>query len=265
MSAIHDRNSIVGYKVLYFGMNHSISFMRRNFSQGKRMENERNEITMRITRNFMNAMMLGSQRTSRRKHRMDSLQTNNSLYPNRFMNTRAINQASKTQTTYQNMKNNAGELQGAALKLTEGGDNSIFAKAKQSGSTVEITKQVQNFVTYYNGMVRSLQSGSSRVDNSYLGMVNAYSTMYQSALKDTGVTRQVDGTLTVDEKTLQQASLEQLQKAWGSNNSFTVKVGQTAAYIQNNAVSNLNSLVDNTYSSLLRSYGNNGNFFNFWL
>lgn len=220
---------------------------------------------MRITRNYMSALLFGRQRTSTRNHMMDSLQTNNSLYTSRFMNTSAINQASKTQTTYQNMKNNAGELQNLALKLTDSGENSLFSKAEQSGSTAEITKKVQDFVVSYNGMVRNLQSGSSRVDSSYLRMVNAYSSMHQAALKNTGVTRQADGTLSVDEKTLQQASLEQLQKAWGSSGSFTVKAGQTAAYVQNNAVSNLNSLISNTYSSLLGNYGSSGNFFNFWL
>ena len=54
------------------------------------------------------------------------------------------------------MKNNAGELQNAALKLTNTGEDSIFARAKESGSTAEVTKQVKEFVNRYNTVVRNL-------------------------------------------------------------------------------------------------------------
>ena len=225
---------------------------------------------MRITRNFMSAKLFGNNRTmSNRKHMMDRLQSSNvsvNVFNQGLLgNDRISSRTSNTSLIYQNMKNNAGELQSAASKLVYSGDNSVFAKAEKNGNTDEVTEQIQDFVTYYNDMVRSLKNSNSRVDGSYRNMLNSYATMYQSALKETGITKQTDGTLSIDEKTLQEASMEQLQNAWGGNNSFAAKAGTTAAYVRTSAVSNLNSLITNSYSNLLRGYGNSGNFFNFWM
>lgn len=215
---------------------------------------------MRVTRNYMSALMNAN------KNRSSSLL--NSLSKKsagRYMaSTTSTVKSSSTLSVYQNMKNNAGEVQSAASKLTNAGDNSIFAKAKESGDTSEITKQVKEFVSSYNSMVQNLKNGTSRVDTSYLNQLNSYATMHRNALQATGVTKRSDGTLTVDDKTLNSASLEQLEQTWGSGSGFATKAGTTAAYIQSSAVSSMNSLVNNSYSSLLRNFGSSGSFFNFW-
>lgn len=199
--------------------------------------------------------------SSRRRALSRSSKNNASRY---LTNTSTANKTNSTMAVYQNMKNNAGEVQYAASKLTNAGDNSLFAKAKESGDTTEVTKQVKEFVNQYNNMVRNLKNGNSRVDSSYLNQLNSYATMNRNALQATGVTKQSDGTLSVDDKTLQGASLEQLQKAWGSSSSFAAKAGTTAAYVQSSAVSSLNSLMNNSYSNLLRNFGTSGSFFNFF-
>lgn len=217
---------------------------------------------MRISRNYMSALMNANKTASSRRRALSrSSKTNASRY---LTNTSTANKTNSTMTTYQNMRNNAGEVQSAASKLTNAGDNSLFAKAKESGDTTEVTKQVKEFVNQYNNMVRSLKNGNSRVDSSYLNQLNSYATMNRNALQATGVTKQSDGTLTVDDKALQGASLEQLQKAWGSSSSFAAKAGTTAAYVQSSAVSSLNSLMNNSYSNLLRNFGTSGSFFNFF-
>lgn len=220
---------------------------------------------MRISRNYMNALMNANKtRGSRRRMQNRSNKYNASSYLTNTISSSRTNKANSTMNVYQNMKNNAGEVQYAASKLTNSGDNSLFAKAKESGDTTEVTKEIKEFVNSYNNMVRSLKNGNSRVDNSYLNQLNSYSMMNRNTLQATGVTRQSDGTLTVNDKALNAASLEQLQKAWGSNSSFTAKAGTTAAYVQSSAVSSLNSLVNNSYSNLLRNFGSSGSFFNFW-
>lgn len=218
---------------------------------------------MRVTRNYMSAMLgIGnSKKTSGKRRMMDRL---TSTGTNRLLNTQSANKASGTQATYLNMKNNAGELQNAASKLTDTGEDSLFAKAKESGDTSAVTKQVKEFVSHYNATVRSLRSGNSRVDNSYLNQLNANASMHRSALQATGVTKNADGTLSVNEKTLLSASVEQLEKAWGGSSSFAAKTTSAAANVQSNAVSSLNSLVSNSYSNLLRNFGARGNYFNFW-
>lgn len=218
---------------------------------------------MRVTRNYMNALMAANKKNSTRRSRL----TNRTQVTgqNRFLNTNAVNKTNSAQTTYQNIKNSAGEMQSIASKLTDTGENSIFAKAKESGDTTEITKQVKEFVNQYNNMVRNMKTSGSRVDNSYLNQLNAYGTMHRNALQATGVTKQADGTLSVDERVLGRTSVEQLEATWGSSSSFAAKAGSVAANVQANAVSSMNSLINNSYSNLLRNFGTSGNFFNFFM
>lgn len=217
---------------------------------------------MRVSRSFMSAMLgIGNKSTSKKSRMMNRLNTNGA---NRFLSTQSANKTNSTQAIYQNMKNNAGELQSIASKLTDTGSDSLFAKAKESGDTSAVTKQVKEFVDKYNGMVRNMRSGGSRVDNSYLNQLNANATMYRSALQATGVTKNADGTLSVNDKTLSAASIEQLEKAWGTGSSFAAKTSAAAANVQANAVSSMNNLMANSYSNLLRNYGTSGNYFNFF-
>lgn len=217
---------------------------------------------MRVTRNFMSAMLgIGSNTSAGRRHRMSSLQPAGA---SRILNTGKTGQTGNSSTIYQNMKTYAGEVQYTASELTKTGDDSLFAKAKESGDTTGITKQVKEFVNQYNGMVRSLKSSGSRVDNSYLNQLNANAMMCRSALQATGVTKNSDGTLSVNDKALKSASLEDLEKAWGSGTSFAAKTSAAAENVQANAVSGMNNLINNSYSNLLKNFGTKGNFFNFF-
>lgn len=217
---------------------------------------------MRVSRGFMSGMLgIGSKSNTKKSRMMDRLSTSGA---NRFLNTQSSNKTNSTHAVYQNMKNNAGELQSIASKLTNAGDDSLFAKAQESGDTSAVTKQVKEFVDKYNGMVRNMRSAGSRVDNSYLNQLNAYTTMYRSALQATGVSKNADGTLSVNDKILSGASVEQLKKAWGESTSFAAKAGAAAVNVQENAVSSMNNLITNSYSNLLRNYGTRGNYFNFF-
>ena len=196
---------------------------------------------------------IGSNTSASRRHRMSSLQPTGA---SRILNAGKTGQTGNSSTIYQNMKTYAGEVQYTASELTKTGDDSLFAKAKESGDTTGITKQVKEFVNQYNGMVRSLKS--------YLNQLNANAMMCRSALQATGVTKNSDGTLSVNDKALKSASLEDLEKAWGSGTSFAAKSSAAAENVQANAVSGMNNLINNSYSNLLKNFGTRGNFFNFF-
>ncbi len=204
---------------------------------------------------------IGGRTSGSRRHRMSTLQPTGA---DRILGAGQTNKTQASQAVYQNMKKYAGEVQYTASELTKTGDDSLFAKAKESGDTTGITKQVKEFVDNYNGMVRSLKSSGSRVDNSYLNQLNTNAMMFRSALENTGVTRNADGTLSVNDKALKGATLEQLEKAWGSNSSFVTKTNAAAENIQANAVDGMNNLINNSYSNLLKNFGTRGNYFNFW-
>lgn len=217
---------------------------------------------MRVSRGFMGAMLgLNNNKSNTKKSRMMNRLSANTT--NRLLGTQSANKTNSTQSNYLSMKENAGEVQNIASKLTDTGEDSLFAKAEESGDTTAVTKQIKEFVSKYNGMVRNLKSSGGRVDNSYLNQLNANAKMYRSALQATGVSQNADGTLSVNDKTLSGASVEQLKKAWGTG-SFAAKTSSAAANVQSNAVSGMNNLIANSYSNLLRSYGSRGNYFNFW-
>ncbi len=217
---------------------------------------------MRVSRGFMSAMLgLNSNKNSTRRSRMmDRYNTNTA---NRFLGTQSANKTNSTQSNYMSMKENAGEVQSIASKLTDTGEDSLFAKAEESGDTTAVTKQIKDFVNKYNGMVRNLKTSGGRVDNSYLNQLNANAKMYRSTLQATGVSQNADGTLSVNDKTLAGASVDQLKKAWGPG-AFATKTSSAAANVQSNAVNGMNNLIANSYSNLLRGYGSKGNYFNFW-
>lgn len=219
-------------------------------------------INMRISRNYMSALMASNKSSASKRRMTNSLLSSNK---NRYMNSLSNKtSAASTPAVYQNMKSNAASLQNTAFKLSDTGEDSIYAKAEESGDTTQITKSVKDFVNQYNSVIRNLKSGGSRIDNSYLNQLNSYASMHRNALKETGVTQNSDGTLSVNEKTLQKASVEQLRKTWGSESSFAGKAGTVAVNVQSNAISSMNSMINNSYSSLLRNFGASGGFFNFW-
>ena len=224
---------------------------------------------MRITRNYLNALMAANKNTSGRRMSSGSSFASsvnnryNSRYGNRY-NNQANGLNGSSHALYLNMKNNAGELQVMANKLSDTGEDSIYAQAEESGDTSKITGLVKDFVSQYNSTVRSLKSSNSRVDNSYLSQFNSYAAMHRNALSAVGVTRNSDGTLSINDKTLNGASVEQLRKTFGESASFGAKAAQTAVNVQYNAVTGLNSMINNSYSSLLKNFGISGGFFNFF-
>ena len=216
---------------------------------------------MRISRNYMNALMASNKNTGKNR-------TSNSKFMSTLNNRYNAKTNSQTGGTtyaaYQNMKTNAANLQTTSSKLSDTGEDSIYAKAEESGDTSQITKLVKDFVNQYNSTVRSLKSTNSRVDNSYLNQLNSYAMMHRNALQTSGVTKNSDGTLSINDKTLQAASVEQLKQTFGSGSSFGAKAGQVAVNVQYNAVTGMNSMINNSYSSLLRNFGISGGFFNFF-
>ncbi len=221
-------------------------------------------IEVRISRNYMSALMAANKGKSSSRKRMTNSLLSTNKYSNRYNTQTNKTTGTNAATTYMNMKDNAGKLQSAANKLLDTGDNSIYAKAEESGDTNQITRQVKEFVNQYNSTVRDLKSAGGRVDTSYYNQMTSYASMYRNALEASGVTRNSDGTLSVNENALKKASVEQLKQTWGGSSSFAARAGQVATNVQYNAVTSMNSMINNSYSSLLRNFGASGGFFNFW-
>lgn len=104
-----------------------------------------------------------------------------------------------------------------ALKSTK--KDSIYDKARESGNTDQIVSDVKSFVNQYNNMLDDLEESGTRSDQLVLTQLNG---MFRSSERDlalTGVTRNADGRLVVDEKKLEAADVDTLEK-YGAETDF---------------------------------------------
>ena len=230
---------------------------------------------MRVTRNYMNGLLGANNNSStsllqralsrnskgKKTNRSALLNTvnkrNNLLTPN-------IANTAQKQKLYYNMKYHAGQVMEYADKLTDKGDKSLFAQARESGDTAEIVSNIKSFVSQYNSLLTNLRDSGTTMDNSYLSQLNGISKLNSSALTSCGLTRNADGTLTIDEEKLAATDIDTLEKVWNANSSFAGRTALWADSIESSAERNMEAKASSSYSSLFNNYGNSGNYFNYF-
>lgn len=234
---------------------------------------------MRVTRNYMSGLLgrnnsasgsysllqsaLSRSSKSKRVSRNTLLtKANNSR--SSILGSNAIKSTANTQKLYYNMKYHAGQVAEYADKLTNKDKTSLFAKAKESGDTSEIVSNIKGFVSQYNSMMQNLQDSGSRTDNTYMAQLNSIARMNSSELASCGVSRNSDGTLSVDDKKLAAADIDTLQKVWNGSSSFPARTALWADSVESSAERNMSAQASNTYSNLFNNYGSSGNYFNFF-
>ena len=230
---------------------------------------------MRVTRNYMNNLLGGNgsnttsllqralNRSTRNKKtsRADLL---NSVNKRNNLLTQNVKTAAQTQKLYYNMKYHAGQVMDYADKLTDKSDNSLFAKAKESGDTSEIVSNIKSFVAQYNSMLADLKESGTRTDNTYLTQLNSITSLNKADLASCGVSRNADGTLTVDDDKLAKADIETLEKVWNGKSGVAARASMWADSVESSAESNMTAQASNSYSNLFKNYGNSGKYFNYF-
>lgn len=244
---------------------------------------------MRVTRNYMSGLLNGNSsmsgtssllqralsRSSKSKRASRSALLTNSRRTNNFY-ANSVKNTANTQKLYYNMKYHAGQVIDYADKLTDRSDTSLFAKAKESGETAEVVSTIKGLVGQYNSMLQNLKESGGRADDSYVTQLNNISRMNGSELASCGVKRNLDGSLTVDEKKLAATDFETLEKVWNGNSSFAGRAALWADSVESSAERNMkaqasssysnlfNNYSNNNYSNLFNNYGNSGNYFNYF-
>lgn len=241
---------------------------------------------MRITRNYRDGMVnvrknsknsqtsllqsaLSRSSTSSRANRLASLLGNKkNTATSGLTNRNFVNSASKSQKFYYDMQYHARQVGEYADALQSSEKDSVYDKARESGSTEQIVSDINSFVKQYNNMLDDLRESGSRTDTAYLTQLNSLSRVAEKDLAATGVTRRADGTLVVDEKKLGAADIDTLEKVWGGN-SFAKRAGAKAGTVEAVAERNIEAEKSSTYSPFDRTnlYGSSGsssgNYFNY--
>lgn len=226
---------------------------------------------MRVTRNYRSAMLNQRKRESKssliqtalnrsslnsRANRLQNLLGNSKtskvgdLFNREFISSPQTSQ--KSQKLYYDMKYHAGQVEeyGQALKKTE--KDSIYDKARESGSTEKIVADIKSFVTQYNHMLDDLKESGTRTDANFLNQLNNMSRAGERELSQTGVTRLSDGTLAIDEKKLLAADVDTLEKVWGAN-GFPAKAAARAGSVEAAAEKNIEAEKSTTYNPFAKS------------
>lgn len=234
---------------------------------------------MRIPRNYASALLSGRNRTggsysllqsalsrSSRGRRLSnrSAQALSGLrQTNNVFDSTALGAADK-QKLYYNMKYHAQQVCEYGNKLADQSKNSLFAKAKESGSNAEIVANIKGLVGQYNSMLGNLRESGTRTDSNYLSQLNSITGMNSSELASCGVTRKTDGTLAVDEEKLAAADLTTLEKVWGGKSGFGGRASLWADSVETTAERSMEAQASSSYSKLFNNYGSSGNYFNFF-
>lgn len=238
---------------------------------------------MRITRNYRNGLMSAKKANENTSLLRKSLSRNssskksgraaailNGINKTGSSGSRNFITGAKTEKFYYDMKYHAGQVEEYAEALSDNEKDSLYDKAKESGSTAEIQAKIKGFVNQYNNMLSDLAESGSRTDNSLRTQINNISRNYGTQLASTGVTRRADGTLVIDEEKLAETDVETLRKVWGGKNGFADQASRRADSVAATAEQNMKAQASSSYtnpfdrSNLYANYGSKGNYFNFF-
>ena len=122
------------------------------------------------------------------------------------------------------------------------GADSLFQKAEEEKSTKELTSEIQKMVDAYNDTLEQLKKSGGAMNEFYKEELKSLVDGNAEALKAVGITKDKDGSLKVDSKTLKEADLESLRKAVGNGSDFTQKVSYVSSRVSANASAYADSL-----------------------
>ena len=171
--------------------------------------------------------------------------------------------AATKKSEYEKLEKAADQLQQKAEIFTKVGENSIFAKARESGSNQEIYDGIEALVESYNSVCRTLKTVSTPLNDYYRQMLQEAGTENKEALSNIGITISKDGTAVIDKEKLKTADIDSMEKTLGASGSFSSKVTFLATRISDNAEKNAES-VSSQYSAAGNLYSAASSKYDFW-
>lgn len=179
----------------------------------------------------------------------------NSVYDRNF-----VSATEKPQKFYYDMQYHAKQVGECADALQSSEKDSLYDKARESGSTEQIVSNIKGFVSQYNNMLDDLKDSGRKTDTAFLTQFNSLSRTAERDMASTGVTRASDGTLVIDEEKLKAADVDTLEKVWGGS-GFARRAGAKAGSVEAAAERSIKAEKSSTYSPFDRTnlYGISGN------
>ena len=151
-------------------------------------------------------------------------------------------------------KDAADSLYSSAAKLTDTSSTKSLFKNAQS-VTGEISSAVKNFVNDYNSLVEEAADTSNSKVTGKVSFMTSQTNAYKSSLENIGITINDDKTLTVDEKKLNSADVNDVKKLFNGSSSMAYQTFVRA--------SSISSAAENA-STTSGLYGSDGAYDNYY-
>jgi len=169
----------------------------------------------------------------------------------------------KQKINYEKLEKEADGLKKRAEGLAAKGEDSLYAKARESGDTAQLCMEAQELVESFNNTMKILQSSPESLNKYYAQMLQEAAEDNGEALAAIGITVSKDGRAAVDSDKLKSADVDALEKALGSSNDFTAKVSFLAGRISDNAQAGAESL-SSQYGRSGDLLSSSGGKYSFW-
>lgn len=194
----------------------------------------------------------------------DSGSLENLLSANMSANNSALTALSaKSQKTsgYQKTLKAADQANELLQKLTDQ-KKSVFVKAKDAqtdeervGYQASAASEVSAFLSSYNTLVTNMAQTGGKTNKNFLSDLNQLISDHSKELAGVGVTRQADGTLSVDAAVLAEADTDTLAKVFGSDAAFAKDLKEQVSEITERTATTVDTL--QIYST---AYSNSGSY-----
>lgn len=154
---------------------------------------------------------------------------------------------------YTSIRTATDQLRETTAKLSSTGTSSIYEDAKKSGDTKEVVKEAETFVSKYNQMISAMKKMGGSTNTEYSKQLSQLVETQKDTLKKIGVTSAEDGSLTIDEDTLKNESVDNIEAAFAGTGKLADQVAEKSIYVEANAISAM-------YDSAVNNYTSNGDY-----
>ena len=160
----------------------------------------------------------------------------------------------KDASVYETVQETAESVRDSVIAFTGSDAESLFTTAESSGSTAKIVTEVKSFVENYNAFASAVKEMGGSENTTYLEQMNELLSKDSDAYEKIGITFAEDGTLTLDEKVLDGASVQDLKTAFYKDNDLE-EIAQKSIRVQANAISG-------KYAATVSNYTDSGTYSN---
>ena len=126
----------------------------------------------------------------------------------------------KDASVYETVQETAESVRDSVIAFTGSDAESLFTTAESSASTAKIVTEVKSFVENYNAFASAVKEMGGSENTTYLEQMNELLSKDSDAYEKIGITFAEDGTLTLDEKVLDGASVQDLKTAFYKDNDL---------------------------------------------